>query len=143
MGKSKWFTFVRDFDAGLFVASVLLEARQEGVSPHPERNPLFEVPSPSFALLVLFFPSSVFLSIWPSYLSAPHLPISCSCSEGHRHLHCPPLPHPHASAPNQITPATCTGHRTLGPLPAEERAFHPSLGSPFRASHPLIPAPCH
>lgn len=118
MSKSKWLTFVLDFDAGLFVASVLLEARQERVSPHSGHNPLFEVPSLSFALLMLFFPSSVFLSIWPSYLSALHLPISCSCNEGHRHLHCPPLPHPHASAPNQITPATCTGHRALGPLPS-------------------------
>lgn len=76
MGKSKWFTFVRDFDAGLFVAPVLLEARREGVSPHPERNPLFEVPSPSFALpraVLSFLPLSVHLAILSVSPAPPHL----------------------------------------------------------------------
>lgn len=136
-----------DFDAGLFVPSILplrslcpllLHARQECVSLHPGPNPLFEVPSPSFALLLLSVPSSVFLSVWPSYLSAALLPASCSCSEGHRHLHCPPLPRPHASAPGPDH--TCHLHRTQG---LSHGGFHPSLTSPFRASHPLIPARCH
>jgi len=115
----------------------LLHARQECISQHPEPNPLFEVPSPS-----LCSPRCPSLPppVGPSHLSAPLLPASCSCNQGHRHLHCPPLPHPHASTPGHITPATCVRHRALGP---ELQGFHPPLASPFRASHPLIPAPCH
>lgn len=89
----------------------------------------------------LFFPSSVLLSIWPSRLSAPHLPISCSCGEGHRHLHCPPsssplvLLHPTRS---HLPPAQDTGPWVLC-LPRRG----PFIRRSARPSEPLIPSSLH
>lgn len=100
---------------------ILLCARQESVSQHLGPNPLFEVPSSSFALLMLAYPSPVFLPIWPSYLSAGLLPACCSCNQGHRYLHCPPLPWPPASAARPDH--TCHLHMTQSPGTLATGAF--------------------
>lgn len=137
----------RDFDARLSCAIRLSCSPSIPTSSMPDKNvslctrgPILCLKSHLHLFFFFFFCSPRCPSLPPSYLSAPLLPASCSCNEGHRRLHCPPLPRPHAPAPGQITPATCTG-RSPGTLP--RRGFHPSLTSPFRASHPLILAPCH
>lgn len=139
LSKRKWLTFVRDFDAGLFVACVLLEARQEPVSPHSDRNPPFEVPSPPRVV-----PSLLRLSVHLAILSVspapPHL-LQLQPGPQTPSLSSSSSPSCFCTQPDH----TCHLHRTrgLGSFAEGGGGFHPSLGSPFRASHPLIPAPCH
>lgn len=122
---------------------LLLHARQECVSPHPGSNPLFEVPSPSFALLMSSFPSLPFLH--PFRLSdrlicrpRSSLPPAAARvwvgggSPQTPSLSSPPLPHPRPRAPAPGPDHTCHLHRTQD---GSREGFHPSLA----LHEPLIP----
>lgn len=139
LSKSKWLTFGRGFDAGLFVACVLLQARRERVSPHSDGNPPFEVPSPSFCTPHVVLSLSVFsvhLAILSVSPAPPHLlqlqrgpqtPSLSSCSS----------PSCFCTQPDH----TCHLHRTQGPGSfAEEGAF---IHRSARPSEPLIPSSLH
>ncbi|KAK5912938.1 hypothetical protein CesoFtcFv8_002766 [Champsocephalus esox] len=87
-------------------------------------------------LTALSFPSSIFPSVRPSYLSAPLLPARCSCDEG------PQTPSlSSSSSPSRFCcrpDHTCHLHRTQGPRDLRRYGafIHPSP----RPSEPLIPS---
>lgn len=128
------------FLLSLHLLLLLLHARQECVSPHPGSNPLFEVPSPSFALLMSSFPSSI-LSVCLTVLSvgrAPPCLLQLHWGGGRRgptdtFIVLPPCPVLGLVLLHPPLDHTCHLHRTQD---GSREGFHPSLA----LHEPLIPS---
>jgi len=105
-----------DFDAlPFFVASIF----PVPTSSMPDKNASLRTQGPipclksHLHLTALSFPSSIFPSVRPSYLSTPLLPAYCSCDEGPQtpSLSSSSSPSRFCSRPDH----TCHLHRTQGP----------------------------